>query len=49
MVFINFVNFGKIGPKIAIIAQKYGAFYVFSDPIEHTPDFTQNLELVSGR
>jgi hypothetical protein len=37
MVFINSENFGKIGQKIAIIAAKNGVFYVFSDPVEHTP------------
>ena len=37
MIFINSENFGKIGLKITIIAEKNGVFYVFLDPVERAP------------
>ena len=47
MVFINSENFD--GLKIAIIAPKSGVFYVFFGADRAYPDFTVNLELVSGK
>ena len=45
MIFIHLENFGKIGLKIA----KNGVFFTFFGSDRAYPDFTQNLQLVSGK